>query len=368
MQDNRQAVSLDHYFPELDGIRCVSIFMVFFAHWVIYTQLQHFNLMIGASAVNFFFTLSGFLISRILLVMKVTYHQNGWKLFSSFYVRRMLRIFPLYYMVVLAGFLFNLPDVRELIVKLVTFTFNIPNANLELWTSNVYGHFWSLSAEEQFYFFYPILIILSPIKHLKGLIALLIILGIASRVAIYLTDFPLYHKKWAVSNFTPCCFDSFGLGGIVAWLYCFETEKLKKLFRHSFLKGFSFLFFLITAIFQAVAPYDPIGNVLFRFSSSFFCAWIITGSILHQLPMFLEKFLSQRLLVYLGKISFGLYVFHLIVQWIIFKVGLLNTNFPLTIPVYALVYTLLTILVAYLSWKFFEHPVNNLKRYFPYKM
>ncbi len=365
--DKKESIGLATYFPALDGIRFLAVSMVMFNHWVIYSQLKEFNAFLGATGVNIFFTLSGFLICRILLVQKVRYQQKGLALFRSFYARRALRIFPLYYAVLVIGLILAIPGAKENIFRLSFFIINIPVNN---WTSpppGIFSHFWSLSAEEQFYIFLPFLLMLTPSRFLPHIFWGMIAVGILSRLYFLSADLSLSNKNWAVNTMTPCCFDSFGLGGLLAWWFCFKSAKGEKLFARKGLAIGCIALFLGIAFLKTRWPENPVGNLVLRLSGSLLSCWLIGSILFKKLPGWLNSFLLNPLLVYLGKISFGLYLIHPFVSWGVHRLNLHTTDFRFSILVYAIIYTLITIALASLSWRYFEKPINNLKTKFPYK-
>src|SRR5215510_2780284 len=144
--------------PGLDGLRAIAFLLVFAFHSE--------YLQIGWIGVQFFFVLSGFLITGILLDMKKSLPPRDY--FFKFYGRRFLRIFPLYYfyLLVMAGILLWLISVHYRINYLKIFFEQVRYAVLyvydfffsTIWFKQSYflNHFWSLSVEEQFYIFWPL--------------------------------------------------------------------------------------------------------------------------------------------------------------------------------------------------------------------
>ena len=205
MPDNRD------YFTQLDGLRFLAVAAVMFAHSMVFTKLTQLNLILASCGVNFFFVLSGFLISGLLLKSKVKDNLNKnthWFSLKQFYARRTLRIFPIYYLVIIVAFVFNLKPAREIIWWLVTYTSNI------YWCKYGYmvdfGHLWSLAVEEQFYLFFPFVIFFVPKRYLLTSLYFIIALSILSRF------FGCFFYK-GIDNvstyaFTPCCLDSFCVG------------------------------------------------------------------------------------------------------------------------------------------------------------
>lgn len=363
----KESANPDAYFVPLDGIRFFAVSFVMFGHWIFYTQLQEFNVFIATTGVNIFFTISGFLIARILLLQKVKFHQKGLPLFSSFYMRRILRIFPLYYGILLAGLVLAIPGAKETGIRLATFTLNIPSETLGFWPSGYFTHFWSLAAEEQFYLVFPFLIILTPSKFLCQLFWGMMIIGILSRVSIYISDYSLYHKKWAANNITFCCLDSFGIGALLSWYYCIKPERLKAVISNYLFQVVCISLFLLTGTAKILFTDLPISNLFFRTGTSIFCFLLFGSLLLKTAPKWLYDILTFKTISYLGKISFGIYVFHAFIPWVLEKLNLYKINYPFSIPLNAALCATITIILAAISWEFFEKPINRLKFKFPYR-
>jgi peptidoglycan/LPS O-acetylase OafA/YrhL len=171
----------DHY-PALDGLRGVAIIAV-----IIYHNFPYGNSLFGWLGVDLFFVLSGFLITGIL--MKSVQQETKKGFLKNFYIRRILRIFPLYYLFLFV-FLFLFPTLGILKNEVLEyqedkwwfifylqnwlFTNNIPENSLFL------NHFWSLGVEEQYYMLWPLIILLvrKPKRLIGILVGLLILLFI----------------------------------------------------------------------------------------------------------------------------------------------------------------------------------------------
>src|SRR5437762_7625759 len=140
--------------PQLDGLRALAVTAVI---------AQHYKVLVGGAGygVHLFFVLSGFLITRILLGERENVETLGItrvRAFRQFYVRRMLRIFPLYYFVVIAGIALGVRNAREYAPWLLTYTFNLKMA-AQGTVVEPFVHFWSLAIEEQYYLVWPWLIL-----------------------------------------------------------------------------------------------------------------------------------------------------------------------------------------------------------------
>ena len=147
------------YYRQLDGVRAIAALMVMFSHFFVLNHSDHGILhavnkisVLGQTGVSLFFVLSGFLITRILLATK---QSPGY--FADFYIRRSLRIFPLYYFF-LALYFFIIPLIQH--VPSVPwdhqFSYWIYLQNFAMifgWSQTGPGHLWSLAIEEHFYLF-----------------------------------------------------------------------------------------------------------------------------------------------------------------------------------------------------------------------
>ena len=160
------------YYEKIDGLRFIAIFLVLIEHFAIFIG-RHISA--GYFGVDLFFVISGFLISTILLKDNNNSFQKN---YLNFIGRRTLRIFPIYYLTILILYLLNLPVVKEEIFYLISYSYNYA------WASSGYplnpvAHFWSLAVEEQFYLFWPFIILLlkNYYKFLLFLIITIIIFG-----------------------------------------------------------------------------------------------------------------------------------------------------------------------------------------------
>jgi peptidoglycan/LPS O-acetylase OafA/YrhL len=143
--------SRNGYMPQLDGLRALAVVFVLIHHF--YPELPNLlGLDFGAYGVKLFFVLSGFLITGILLAMRSKLDRGKMTAahaFRQFYARRTLRIFPVYYLVLLLALLAGNADVAEGFWWYVTYTSNI-YFGIENDFTETTAHLWMLSVEEQF--------------------------------------------------------------------------------------------------------------------------------------------------------------------------------------------------------------------------
>ncbi len=160
------------HLDQLDTLRAFAVTAVLIRHF--WPELQP-GLDLGARGVHLFFVLSGFLITGILLRSRALVEDSGrgtGLAIRRFYIRRFLRIFPIYYLVLAVTWALGFPDVRSGIVWHLAYGSNILFAIENQWPPTT-AHLWSLSVEEQFYLIWPLLMLLVPRRHLRTVIACL---------------------------------------------------------------------------------------------------------------------------------------------------------------------------------------------------
>jgi peptidoglycan/LPS O-acetylase OafA/YrhL len=323
--------------PQLDGLRFLAFFAVFSTHaWPLACPW-------GWAGVQFFFALSGFLITRILI--RGESGHLGADL-GRYYVRRTLRIFPLYYALVIL----IAPTVRWGDVGwFLTYTYNV-RAYLETRWNDILGHFWTLCVEEQFYLLYPLALLFTP-GRLRG--PLLVGLIAASK-AFQLYAHHHLAMPWA-RLLLPYCGEDL-LWGCVAGLVELRTGAGRREGVICFLAGLPTLV-LAWNLHERRLPmpieWQDLASVsLFGIGSALvvFGAW-------RSADAWIVGPLAFAPVAYLGRISYGLYAFHLPVLrggW----VTSIPYGFLIPRPFGELG---LTILLAAASWRYFEGPINRLK-------
>jgi peptidoglycan/LPS O-acetylase OafA/YrhL len=341
------------YLRPLDGLRLIAVSFVMLDHWTFSSSYSKMLGWLANSAVNLFFVLSGFLIARILMTEK----QNATKgLLKSFYSRRFLRIFPLYYLAIALCLIFKIPAARENLYSLLFYVSNFKFA-FNGTNPGYVSQLWSLAVEEQFYIIFPILILLVPAKYHKKLFFALIGISLLSRVVCIIV-LKEYTARVAMYLLTPCCFDCFGIGALLAYYGMYEQEKLTSLLSK---KNLAWSFLLLAAILQWLSIRSSAMiyfAILPRLFFSFFAFWLIGNAASNRFHGIFGSLLNNAAVVYLGRISYGIYVYHFILLY--FFSGH-------SIPAHYLFYFLATVGIASVSWFIFEKPVNSLKRFFPYE-
>jgi peptidoglycan/LPS O-acetylase OafA/YrhL len=329
------------YIPELDGLRAFAIGAVLLVHCNFgfgLPLLEQWRSW-GWLGVDLFFVISGYLITSILLASKdrPNYYRN-------FYARRGLRIWPLYYLLIVFVFVLS-PHMGPWFDQHINFAdykwqfyvFYVQNL-----VYNSLGSFcmvitWSLCVEEQFYMVWPFVVRLFSRRGLMILLVVVVAAGTPFRML-------LHHLGTSMGFFfTFTRLDPIAIGALVAlrprWFkYTWVAAPWAYWLLH---KGeFEFIYLALALTFGSAVAY----------------------TITHE-----NRFLASRPMVYIGRISYGMYIWHPIVFSLYWWTPLYRVpaHFGYTRGIYhTIMQCALSIPMASLSWKYIEKPILKLKRYF----
>jgi peptidoglycan/LPS O-acetylase OafA/YrhL len=348
----------------LDGLRFFAFLMVFFFHalqWSRWGNLPFIRF--GYLGVPIFFVLSGFLIGGILLDLKDK-NEPGFGLgakLKTFYIRRALRIFPVYYLFIgILAVLMALSGRSDSVAQESFFWHLSYLTNFRSFAVGMdrirEGHFWSLAVEEHFYMLAPLVVLLAKPRTLVRLLASVIVGVALARMAIYRSGSA--RDFWVLS---PMQFDLLGLG-IATAIIERKGQFLGVGPRGLRIFGMAGALFFVAFIAHFYRPMRGYGVYFATFGPiSLGLATAALVLTLWQRPTWLLcRLLSLRPFAYLGQISYGLYLFHPnCLGWSARYYG--TFNLKNTVAGFAI-----TVGVAMLSWHLFEKPINDLKRYFVY--
>ena len=341
------------YRPQLDGLRAFAVFAVL---------IHHFRGMsfapLGPAGVYLFFVLSGYLITDILLRCRQGAEQEGLPKrlpLRQFYIRRFLRIFPLYYLAVFMTAALDVRGAREYLGWNLLYLGNFRSALEGEWNGKTV-HFWSLAVEEQFYLFWPLLMMFLPTRLLKPAVIGAVAIGVVSKVVVY---YLVGQNRIPAYVLPICCLDTLGAGALLAILH-----------REGVRPGRLILAAGLVLLAVAAPAYKLAhGGVLWVVCASGGVAlagtWLVSRAA-DGLPGPAGRLLSSRPMTGVGRISYGIYVWH-----------------PFLVPLLALVaeelgvgpvsrwarFAILapaTLALAWFTWELFERPINDFKRHFPY--
>lgn len=345
------------YFKQLDALRCFSVFIVIFHHLPIVDGSNYFTYYFkNFTGVDTFFILSGFLITGILLKTKEKKTDIKSAL-KTFYIRRFFRIFPIYYLSILFLIIVNPSNYADYAINDILYVSNF-KMGFDGDFSGITPHFWSLSVEEQFYLFWPLLILLVPYKNnnvLKAIIGVFV-LGIAGQFILKFMDYRL------LGRLTIGAFAYLASGAFLSYTYHYKNEIFNKIVK---LWPAVFILTLLIPI-QYVLGYDlsPELTILIYL----FIGVVIVSKFVDGFNTSLIKSIFENnLIIYFGKISYGLYLYHFIVIHMLSGMNkFLHTSLPLAGTNGAMAKLVMTLIVATLSWYVIEKPLIKLKNKFSY--
>ncbi|WP_421944541.1 acyltransferase family protein [Pedobacter sp.] len=373
----QNALRVIPYNPQLDGLRFCAVLFVLCYHWLakVFTgEASYFFL----GFINFFFVLSSYLITKILIISKSKANElgiSGFKTILFFLFRRSIRIFPAYYSYLII--LLLIPTLGDEINRNSEMYFAYLS-NYQIYYEQVWpistAHLWTLAVEEQYYIIWPLIIIFLPEKYIFKALIGIVILGVLLRIFFYIP--PIKIPQDILTQF---CIDSFAIGGLLAYKYSKSEYEM-----HWFSKYFNYLLYpsIIIAIISAFVRSYYFSFVINSFVFSIISYKLIDIAIFGY-KGYLGKFLQSKIVLYLGKISYGIYLYHLIIPIIFWQVfNKIYNRLYVLYPTYFIenkngislfikiissevscfiIYSVITIVVATLSWHLVEKQFNKLK-------
>ena len=357
----------------LDGVRGIAVLAVMLGHFQRYVPALPATIpfkqvaLYGWWGVDLFFALSGFLITGLLLSTRASSNY-----FSSFYARRTLRIFPIYYATLAVVFVaaasmhgidrVPAPAERPLYFLYLTNWIALFKGS---WPPNVLGHFWSLAVEEQFYLVWPVLVLLLSLRTLRATALVLAVLALMLRVGWVV----LYGPNDAVMLVTFTRMDDLALGALCAIVFA-QRDTAAGL-RLEWLAAAPLAAY---AIVLAVLPdesarmvfYQTIGLSLLGIG---FSALILRLAFADGRNDALQRVFESGPLRRVGRYSYGMYVYHLPVlgacEILIFDrlPAPLRASVPFTLA-YVVGLAIVTFGIAMASYELVEKRILDLKRFF----
>jgi peptidoglycan/LPS O-acetylase OafA/YrhL len=346
------------YRPQLDALRAVAVAAVVVQHGL---PVLGKDVPLAHAGVRLFFVLSGYLITTLLLQYRDRAAGGGrWQPLGEFYLRRCLRIWPLYFFVVALALALDVGPVRQILPWLLTHTVNFCLVSRGEWVEGFF-HFWTLSVEEQFYLVWPLFVLFAPRRWLLA--------GTLSLIAVG----PLY-RGWAVAHGwstlstycpTPACFDTIGAGALLALLSRSPGPRGAALraLQSAVLPAGVVAFCLLVAL-QAYGIRWP-KEVLLDAALALIFGWLVSRAR-RGFGGLAGRAFEFRPVVYLGKISYGVYVYHVLLPALILALsGSVFAGLDVGEEGFGAlqnaVLLVALVVVPVLSWHFLERPVNDLK-------
>ena len=352
---------------QLDGIRGIAAVVVVISHYP--PGDFSWPMEIGVAAVYLFFVLSGFLITDILLKVRGlvdSFQCSRVKAFGVFYARRALRLTPAYYLAIFSLYCLNDSDVRKYFGYYCTYLANYVFFSMSINKTNHVWHLWSLSVEEQFYLVWPVLVLTAPRRWIVPIVATLILLAPLFRLYYYIrtgSGFKVNCPPW-------CSLDGLGLGALLALTSRVGPDWVP--FRERILRVALLAGLLIMAGEAAVNQFHMGYKLRYLFANSGYAlasSWLVSRAAI-GFGGRTGWILASRPLVYLGTISYGIYLYHeLLAPWGegLAKHGLGHEIAIQPSPARTFVVLTVSIGVASASWHYFEQPIGRLKACFAYE-
>ncbi|MES2760693.1 MAG: acyltransferase [Bacteroidota bacterium] len=345
------------YFKQIDTLRFFAILLVLMSHWL-YGLPGIERLRLSSIGVDLFFVISGFLISLQLYSFKKAVDENKeslGKTLKVFYMRRILRIFPLYYFIVIVSALFNTGEIRDALPWNMAYMSNFYFIKIQHWAST-FSHFWSLSVEEHFYVFWPFIVLFLRKKYLPYIFVIISIVAVVFRYICFSETQNLF----VVNIHTVSCLDLFMTGSALAYIYTYHQAFFVKLFsniiyRYIILGCFIVLYYILVARFDFVSF-----NWVFQRSLLGVIYASVIGFLVIGIKGAVGRVLENNYLIHLGKLSYAIYLTHNFVPGILLKMN--NMGIPFYVEF--LIYFIVTLVICEVLHRLIEKPVRSLNKYF----
>jgi peptidoglycan/LPS O-acetylase OafA/YrhL len=366
--------------PALDGVRGIAILLVLFHHFTVFDPITGvgawlgFVALLGWCGVDLFFVLSGFLITGILIDAR-----GSSRYFSSFYMRRSLRIFPLYFLVVFLSFVVlpRFPALHDVLAGPTdvvqwpywTYLVNFAIADRGQFLHGVLDIAWSLAIEEQFYIVWAVVVWALPVRWLGPACALLVVLApVLRNLSLNAGAEPI--AVYVLPHFRA---DTLALGGLLAWLS--RRGGLEQFRTAAPYVTWAAAGAAVAVALVGASPWwwEPLtqraGYSLLALAGGGLVVAAVTAS-----PRSLwQRALCAGWLRAFGKYSYCLYLIHLPVSRLLRAYVMDAEAFPALLGavwpaqlVFYVVAASVSFVVAWLSWHGFEAPILRLKARFPY--
>lgn len=348
------------WFPPLDGLRGLAILMVMLFHYENglnpHNPLQHILRSLwdfGWTGVDLFFVLSGFLITGILLDTR-----SASNYYSAFYARRVLRIFPLYYLSLPLIFFVVAPDGSS---RLHWLAYLIYAQN---WMKKVYvstaGHYWSLAVEEQFYFLWPLVVHLFKRRQVLWISAV----GAAACIPLRLALLAAHVDSYYLYQNTLARMDTLLIGAACACLLR-EEAAAKTLFRHSkWLWAAPLVIFpLLKLSSNAVGFYWATQRYGYTVIALAYASVLLGAIVTMGSGSILQRFFTSGIMRAFGKYSYAAYIWHrMVAAGVQACERKIHTPLPWFVEIPLMIAA--TFAVSMASYALIERPFLALKRYF----
>ena len=373
--DQTGNIVVGHHYDFIDGMRGFAVLLVIWFHSSNLTFVLHgrdlsglweyyyFFTILGLTGVDLFFVVSGFLITGILMDIEKQDHA-----FRKYYIRRSLRILPLYYAVFIFSLVLSImfasqfPDFGMLLSHLIFLQNWSLEGHTEIEFFNYLNHTWTLAVEEQFYVVWPLVFWFFKKKSLRHVVVLMIFMILMSWFLRFYVTYWGYYKFAYTATF--CRFDTLAMGALIS--VCFRhykpsMEKFKPVFLCCVVAAFiSFLLLLISQENGIEANQAVIHGGLII--CSIFYGALLSYLLLCNNESRFKKLFRGRALRMTGRISYCLYLVHVPIMFIIPKYfDVFSMSFGAFQVLLIIIALPLSLVISWLSYTYFEKPILTFK-------
>lgn len=349
-------------YPQFDALRALAVGCVLYHHWLwpafVASDAWYFapfKVSLGGLGVTIFFVLSGFLITEILVKGQRLEPAEKRQFIRAFYIRRSLRIFPIYFLVIAAVALLAGGLYRENLWWFAAYAANVrmfvTQDDLVLAT-----HLWTLAVEEQFYLVAPLVVVFFAASFRAFAIAVIAVAAVVKiGAAVFYPETQFVHMLPIISM------QALAVGGLLSFRD--ETAKLIE----SMGLPLAVWWLVPALLLQMAGATDHAGIIttLSDYGALGLSIWLVTRAR-EGFAGVVGKVLAWRWLAHLGVISYGIYLFHNFAPMLLHK-ALPGFNGLGVVTQFGLL-ALSTLVLAQLSWVLIEGPINRFKRHFPYRV
>ena len=344
----------EFYQPQFDGLRALAVLTVMADHFS--ADVPNFPLPdwihLGATGVRLFLVLSGYFITASLRRerdrMDLTQVSFG-RTAGAFYWRRFLRIAPAYFVFATIALVLGLGGIRHNWPWVFTGTVNWLIAATNQWPTTI-SHLWSVCVQEQFYLFWPLLILLLPKRWMMPAIISVAAAGIVFRIGSIVFSAPII-ARWVLPFGS---LDSLAAGAALGWC----GGRLRAMRGGWLVAWICWSMLSLAAVLRTTDPAQLKSVLVEPLEAGAFV--ILVARTATGFDGTLGRFLAFPGLTFAGKISYGLYIYHVLVAMLLTRWLPPSLRFVITIPSLRLmVFGMATVGVAAVSWCLIEQPVNR---------